>query len=167
MKRKRLRYMAQELKKITIPVSMADLPHDWEIRDEFGRHVIRIREGQGFWSIPLSNWVRRRWPSLVTFWTGTDTEKSWIYIYWASQDAAKRLFFSSYGRDRGVYGSLVVPLTKLNLQVGRDEQWEVPVHVVEVEDAPFALLLKMTERKVVKRERSPRRSRAKRRPQAE
>lgn len=143
------------------PETLAGLPVDTEIRDEFGKHVIRIREGQGFWSIPLSNWVRRRWPSLVVYRTGTVKEMSWIYIFWTSLDDPRKLFFGSYGRDRGVYGSLVVPLTKLNLQVPRDEQWEVPVHIVEFSDAPFALLLKLTERKIKKRKRSRRKSRAK------
>lgn len=143
---------------------MAGLPVDTEIRDEFGKHVIRIREGQGFWSIPLSNWLRRRWPSLVAFRTGTEKAKGWIYIYWADPDDPERLFFGTYGRDRGIYGSLAASLIQLNLQVPRDEQWEVPVHIVEVVDAPFVLLLKVAERQVKKRKRSPRKSRAKRRP---
>lgn len=107
--------------------------------------------------------MRRRWPSLVAFRTATDKARGWIYIRWTDPDDPAEQFFGSYGRDRGVYGSLVVPLTKLSLQVPRDEQWVVPVHIVEFSDGPFALLLKIGERTVKKRKRSPRKSRAKRR----
>jgi hypothetical protein len=95
--------MAKRRRQVQVPVpavieryagqlTMADLPRDDICRDELGKHVIRIREGQGFWSIPLTNWVKRRWPHLGAFHTGTDDKNSLIYIYWASLDETKRRF---------------------------------------------------------------------------
>jgi hypothetical protein len=143
-----------------------DLPHD-EVRDECGRRVIRIRESQGFWSIPLTNWVKRRWPSLLAVRTGTDVANSLIYIYWAAVGDPNVQQLSWYGRDRGVYMSLLVPLKKVRLSIQRNAQWEIWPLIQPLTDAPFALVLSLRKRVVTKRERAPRKSRAKRRPPPE
>lgn len=159
---KRWRRTSHQIR-VVEPIDPTDCPRDEEILDEMGDKVVRIREGQGFWSIALTNWVKRRWPSLSAFRTGTDTLKGLIYIYWASPDGERVKYFRWYGRDRGVYMSLYIPLRKMGLRVKRDEQWELPVFIVPMENAPFALLLRLKDRHVKRRRRSPRKSRAKRR----
>lgn len=131
---------------------MADFPID-PPKLEIGAKYGHIRDGQIYLSAGLTRYMEERWGVFTAVVTSTNTSDSTVTVFRADPSRGEPVPVNRYGAMNSAVFNFFVPLQKLNLNPGKDRQFEVLPMEQPMEDGPVAFVFNMAQRVSIPRNR--------------